>query len=58
MSLNDAGVEMTTVKVNLDAALAEALREQAEKMRLSTAQYCRIAIQQWLDTETLPPISE
>lgn len=57
MSLNDPGEEMTTVKVNLDATLAEALKNQAEKMRLSTAQYCRFAIQQWLDTNSPPSVS-
>ncbi len=39
-----------TIGVNMKAEMANAIDERAKSMQISTAKYCKIILQQWLDS--------
>jgi hypothetical protein len=39
-----------TIGINMKAEMADAIEERAKSMHIATAKYCKIILQQWLDS--------
>lgn len=50
MSTNPIGKGTKTIGINMDAKIADELNARAESMHLSVSKYCKIILQQWLDS--------
>ena len=47
-----------TIGINMQAKMAAELERRAKSMHISTGKYCRIILQQWLDSGKKMTLSE
>ncbi|MEE9368558.1 MAG: hypothetical protein V3V05_06795 [Pontiella sp.] len=50
MSTNAIGKGTKTIGINMNDKMADELNARAESMHLSVSKYCKIILQQWLDS--------
>jgi len=50
MSTNSVGKGTKTIGINMHTSMADELTKRAESMHLSVSRYCKIILQQWLDS--------
>ena len=50
MSTNPIGKGTKTIGINMSTEMAGGLIERAESMHLSVSKYCKIILQQWIDS--------
>lgn len=50
MSTNPIGEGTKTIGINMSAEMAKELTDRAESMHLSVSKYCKIILQQWIDS--------
>ena len=50
MATNPAGKDTKTIGINMNNKMADELINRAESMHLSVSKYCKILLQQWLDS--------
>ncbi|MDF7806833.1 hypothetical protein P4E94_05230 [Pontiellaceae bacterium B12219] len=50
MASNPVGKGTKIVGINLSAEMAEELTKRADSMHLSVSRYCKIILQQWIDS--------
>jgi hypothetical protein len=50
MSANPVGKRTKTIGINMSAEMAEELTKRANSMHLSVSKYCKIILQQWIDS--------
>ena len=44
------GRDMKTIGLNMKQEMADEIERRAKSMQLSTGKYCKIILQQWLDS--------
>ena len=47
-----------TIGINMDAKMADELSNRAESIHLSVSKYCKIILQQWLDSDNQLNLTE
>jgi len=47
-----------TIGINMDEKIADELTERADSMHLSVSKYCKIILQQWLDSGKMLNLTE
>ncbi len=50
MATNPVGKGTKTIGINMSAKMAEELTKRADSMHLSISRYCKIVLQQWIDS--------
>lgn len=50
MSTNPIGKGTKTIGINMNEQMADELSDRAESMHLSVSKYCKIILQQWIDS--------
>ncbi|VGO14422.1 hypothetical protein PDESU_02983 [Pontiella desulfatans] len=50
MATNPIGKGTKTIGINMNAKMADDLTDRAESMHLSVSKYCKIILQQWIDS--------
>ena len=50
MSTNPIGKGTKTIGINMSATMADELSDRADSMHLSVSKYCKIILQQWIDS--------
>ena len=50
MATNPIGTGTKTIGINMSDKMADELSSRAESMHLSVSKYCKIILQQWLDS--------
>ena len=50
MATNPAGKGTKTIGINMNSKMANELINRSESMHLSVSKYCKIILQQWLDS--------
>ena len=50
MATNPAGKGTKTIGINMKARMANDLEKRAASMHISKSAYCKIILQQWLDS--------
>lgn len=50
MSTNPIGKGTKTIGINMNAQMADDLISRAESMHLSVSKYCKIILQQWVES--------
>lgn len=50
MATNPIGKGTKTIGINMGAKMADELTARAESMHLSVSKYCKIILQQWVDS--------
>lgn len=50
MATHPAGKGSKTIGINMSAKMANELTKRAESMHLSVSRYCKIILQQWIDS--------
>jgi hypothetical protein len=50
MATNPIGKGTKTIGINMDKKMASELESRAESMHISKSKYCKIILQQWLDS--------
>ena len=50
MTTNPIGKGTKTIGINMDEKMAAELSKRAESMHLSVSKYCKIILQQWIDS--------
>jgi cyclopropane fatty-acyl-phospholipid synthase-like methyltransferase len=50
MATNPIGNGTKTIGINMSAEMAKELTKRADSMHLSVSKYCKIILQQWLDS--------
>ena len=50
MSTNPIGKGTKTIGINMNAQMADDLTGRAESMHLSVSKYCKIILQQWVES--------
>ena len=50
MVTNPAGKNTKTIGINMKEGMARELEKRADSMHLSMSKYCKIILQQWLDS--------
>ena len=50
MATNPAGKGTKTIGINMNNKMANELINRSESMHLSVSKYCKILLQQWLDS--------
>ncbi len=50
MSAKPTDKEAKTIGINMNSKTADELMDRAESMHLSVSRYCKIILQQWLDS--------
>ena len=58
MATNPIGKGTKTIGINMSAAMAAELEKRAASMRISTANYCKIILRQWMDSGKKLSLSE
>ncbi len=58
MATNPAGKGTKTIGLNMPGKMADELTNRAESMHLSVSKYCKIILQQWLDSGKKLNLSE
>ena len=50
MATNPIGKNTKTIGINMNQKMADELEKRAQSMHLSTSKYCKVILQQWLDS--------
>ena len=50
MATNPIGKDTKTIGINMNNKMADELEKRAQSMHLSTSKYCKVILQQWLDS--------
>ncbi|WP_372808494.1 hypothetical protein [Pontiella sp.] len=50
MTTNPIGKGTKTIGINMNAKMAKELNSRAESMHLSVSKYCKIILQQWVES--------
>jgi hypothetical protein len=50
MATNPVGKGTKTIGINMPAKMAEELEKRAKSMHISKSNYCKIVLQQWIDS--------
>jgi len=50
MATNPIGKGTKTIGINMSADMADELIERAESMHLSVSKYCKIILQEWVES--------
>ena len=58
MSTNPIGKGTKTIGINMSRQMAEDLESRATSMHISKSKYCKIILQQWLDSGKKLTLSE
>jgi hypothetical protein len=58
MATNPIGKGTKTIGVNMSKKMAEDLKKRASSMHISKSKYCKIILQQWLDSGKKLTLSE
>lgn len=51
MATNPIGKGTKTIGLNMSAKMADDLEKRADSMHISTSKYCKIVLQQWIDSK-------
>jgi hypothetical protein len=58
MTTNPVGKGTKTIGINMDMKMAENLEKRAKTMHISKSKYCKIILQQWIDSGRKLTLSE
>jgi hypothetical protein len=58
MATNPVGKGTKTIGINMAMKMANDLEKRASSMHISTSKYCKIILQQWLDSGKKLTLSE
>ena len=58
MSATPIKKDNKTVGINMNKSMAEELSNRAESIHLSVSKYCKIILQQWLDSDNQLNLTE
>jgi len=58
MATNKMGPGMKTIGINMDNKMADELEKRSGSMHISKSKYCKIILQQWLDSGKTLTLSE
>jgi hypothetical protein len=58
MATNPIGKEAKTIGINMNKKMANDLEKRASSMHISKSKYCKIILQQWLDSGKKLTLSE
>lgn len=50
MATNPIGKNTKTIGINMSSKMAEELIKRSDSMHLSVSKYCKIILQQWIDS--------
>ncbi len=50
MATHPVGKDSKTIGINMSKKMADRLTKRANSMHLSTSKYCKVVLQQWLDS--------
>ena len=50
MATNPIGKDTKTIGINMQKAMAEELIARSDSMHLSVSKYCKIILQEWMDS--------
>lgn len=51
MATNPVGKGTKTIGINMSDKMANDIEKRAESMHISTSKYCKIVLQQWIDSK-------
>ena len=51
MASNPVGKDTKTIGINMKAEMASELDKRAKSMHISTSNYCKIILRQWLESK-------
>ncbi len=58
MATNPIGKGTKTIGINMNKKMAEDLEKRAKSMHISKSNYCKIILQQWIDSKQKLVLSE
>lgn len=58
MATNPAGKGTKTIGINMNSKMASELERRATSMHISKSKYCKIILQQWIDSGKRLTLSE
>lgn len=58
MATNSIGAGTKTVSINMSEKMMKELEKRAASMHISKSKYCKIILQQWLDSGSKLTLSE
>lgn len=58
MATNPIGKGTKTIGINMSKKMADELEKRADSMHISKSKYCKIILQQWLDSGNKLTLSE
>jgi hypothetical protein len=58
MATNPIGKNTKTIGINMSSKMAKELEDRATSMHLSKSRYCKIILQQWIDSGKKLTLSE
>jgi len=58
MATNPMGKGMKTIGINMNKKMANELEKRSNSMHISKSKYCKIILQQWLDSGKKLTLSE
>ena len=58
MATNSTGKGAKTIGINMSKKMAENLEKRATSMQISKSKYCKIILEQWLDSGKKLTLSE
>ncbi len=58
MATNPIGKGTKTIGINMDKKMADELEARASKMHISKSKYCKIILQNWIDSGNKLSLSE
>ena len=51
MATNPIGKDTKTIGINMSQKMADELEKRADSMHISKSKYCKIVLQQWIDSK-------
>ena len=51
MATNPIGKGTKTIGINMNQKMADELEKRADSMHISKSKYCKIVLQQWIDSK-------
>ena len=58
MATNPMGKGMKTIGINMNEKIAKQLEKRSSSMHISKSKYCKIILQQWIDSGKKLTLSE
>jgi len=58
MATNPMGKGMKTIGINMNEKMAKELEKRSSSMHISKSKYCKIILQQWIDSGKKLTLSE